>query len=44
MKPWQVALGVVLLAAAAFVAGWAFRAYLSPEAVIDFANRQFFCN
>ena len=24
--------------------GWVFRAYLAPEAVIDYVNQKFFCN
>lgn len=44
MKATRLALIVAAAALAAFVAGWAFRAYLSPGAVIDFLNQRFFCN
>ncbi len=44
MKPLRLALIVGAAAIAAFVSGWAFRAYLQPEAVVDFANRILFCN
>lgn len=44
MKPLRLVMAVAAIAVAAFVSGWAFRAYLQPEAVVDFANRIFFCN
>lgn len=44
MKATRLVLIVTAAAVAAFVAGWAFRAYLSPEAVIDYVNQRFFCN
>lgn len=44
MKSLRFALVVLAVALAAFAAGWAFRAYLAPEAVLDLANRVFFCN
>lgn len=44
MRTWRTAVGIALLAAAVFAAGWAFRAYLSPEAVVDFANGILLCN
>lgn len=43
MKITRVILIVAGVALAAFAAGWAFRAYLAPDAVVDFANRIFFC-
>ena len=43
MKATRLLLIVLGVAAAAFVSGWAFRAYLQPEAVVDLANRIFFC-
>ena len=36
-----ILIGVALAAPAA---GWAFKGYLAPGAVIDFANQRFFCN
>ncbi len=44
MKAARLALIVVGVALAAFAMGWAFRAYLAPDAVIDYANQRFFCN
>lgn len=44
MKAARLVLIVVGVALAAFAAGWAFRAYLKPEAVIDYVNQRFFCN
>ena len=44
MKTWRLALALLLVAAAAFAGGWAYQAYLSPDAVLDLANRQVFCN
>ena len=44
MKATRIALIVAGLALAAFAAGWAFKAYLAPEAVIDYVNQKFFCN
>lgn len=44
MKIRRVALAAALMAAVAFAAGWAFSAYLGPDAVVDFANRVLFCN
>ena len=35
---------VLSAALASFAAGWAFKAYLKPEAVIDYVNQRFFCN
>lgn len=43
MKASRIILIMLGVAAAAFVSGWAFRAYLQPEAVVDLANRIFFC-
>lgn len=44
MKATRLVLIVLGVALAAFVTGWAFRAYLAPEAVIDYVNQKFFCN
>ena len=44
MKAARIALIVGGVAVAAFAAGWAFKGYLAPEAVVDFANQRFFCN
>jgi hypothetical protein len=44
MKTWRPILIVALAAAAAFAAGWAYQAYLSPDAVIDLANQKLMCN
>jgi hypothetical protein len=44
MKAARLVLVVVAVAIAAFAAGWAFKGYLRPDAVIDFANQRFFCN
>ena len=44
MKASRLILIVVVVAAAAFAAGWAFKGYLKPEAVIDYVNQRFFCN
>jgi hypothetical protein len=44
MKSTHLALIVLGVALAAFAVGWAFKAYLKPEAVIDYANQRFFCN
>ncbi|MDT3737589.1 MAG: hypothetical protein ROZ00_15275 [Denitratisoma sp.] len=44
MKATRLLLILAAVAIAAFVSGWAFRAYLQPEAVVDFANRILFCN
>lgn len=43
MNSARIILVMLGVAAAAFAAGWAFRAYLAPDAVVDFANRIFFC-
>ena len=44
MKATRLVLIVVGVALASFAAGWAFKAYLKPEAVIDYVNQRFFCN
>lgn len=44
MKAARFLLILAGVALAAFVTGWAFRAYLAPEAVIDYVNQRFFCN
>lgn len=44
MKATRIVLLVAGVALAAFAAGWAFKAYLRPEAVIDYVNQRFFCN
>ena len=44
MKASRLILLILAVALAAFVTGWAFRAYLAPEAVIDYVNQRFFCN
>ncbi len=44
MKATRIALIVAAVALASFAAGWAFKAYLAPEAVIDYVNQKFFCN
>lgn len=44
MKPARLILLVLLTASFAFATGWAFRAYLQPDAVVGFANRILFCN
>ena len=43
MKAARLALIVIGVALASFAAGWAFNAYLKPEAVIDYVNQRFFC-
>ena len=43
MKSTRIILVMLGVAAAAFGTGWAFRAYLQPDAVIDLANRIFMC-
>lgn len=44
MKAGRFILIVVGVSLASFAAGWAFKAYLKPEAVIDYVNQRFFCN
>jgi len=44
MKASRIILIMFGVAAVAFVSGWAFKAYLKPEAVIDYVNQRFFCN
>jgi len=44
MKRVRLLLLIALTALAAFATGWAFRAYLQPDAVVDFTNRVFLCN
>lgn len=44
MKATRIVLIVAGVALASFAAGWAFKAYLEPEAVLDYVNRKFFCN
>lgn len=44
MKASRLALIVVAIALASFAMGWAFKAYLKPEAVIDYVNQRFLCN
>lgn len=44
MKAARLVLVVAAVALAAFAAGWAFRAYLQPEAVVDYVNQRFLCN
>lgn len=44
MKPARLLLIVLLTALFAFAAGWAFKGYLKPDAVIDYVNQRFFCN
>lgn len=44
MKAARLLLIVAGVALASFAAGWAFKAYLKPEAVIDYVNQRFFCN
>ena len=44
MKAARLLLILIGVALAAFAAGWAFKGYLAPGAVIDFANQRFFCN
>lgn len=44
MKQARYALVLAAVALAAFAAGWAFKGYLKPEAVIDYVNQRFFCN
>ncbi|BBO19503.1 MAG: hypothetical protein AMXMBFR31_01000 [Candidatus Desulfobacillus denitrificans] len=44
MKATRIALIVAAVALASFAAGWAFKGYLKPEAVIDYVNQKFFCN
>jgi hypothetical protein len=43
MRRLKLVLALFAVALAAFAAGWAFHAYLAPEAVADLANRVFFC-
>lgn len=44
MKTWRLVVAMLLLVMAAFAAGWAFRTYLSPDAVVDLANQKLMCN
>ena len=44
MSTSRLLLILIGVALAAFAAGWAFKGYLAPEAVVDFANQRFFCN
>lgn len=44
MKTARLLLIIAGVALAAFITGWAFRAYLAPEAAIDYINQRFFCN
>ncbi len=44
MKPLRLLLLALLIAAGAFATGWAFRAYLQPDAAVNLANRAFLCN
>ena len=44
MSTSRLLLILIGVALAAFAAGWAFKGYLAPEAVIDYANQRFFCN
>ncbi|CAG0950406.1 hypothetical protein RHDC1_00156 [Rhodocyclaceae bacterium] len=44
MSTSRLLLILIGVALAAFAAGWAFKGYLAPGAVIDFANQRFFCN
>ena len=44
MKATRLVLIILGVALASFAAGWAFKAYLMPEAVIDYVNQRFFCN
>ena len=44
MKAARIVLIVGGVAIAAFAAGWAFKGYLAPGAVIHFANQRFLCN
>ncbi|HMM54493.1 MAG TPA: hypothetical protein PKC23_05700 [Candidatus Desulfobacillus sp.] len=44
MKGLRLALVVAAVALASFAVGWAFRAYLAPQAVMDYVNQRFFCN
>ncbi len=44
MKAGRLVLIIVAVALASFAAGWAFKGYLKPEAVIDYVNQRFFCN
>lgn len=44
MSTSRLLLILIGVALAAFAAGWAFKGYLAPEAVIDYVNQRFFCN
>ena len=44
MSTSRLLLILIGVALAAFAAGWAFKGYLAPGAVIDYANQRFFCN
>jgi hypothetical protein len=44
MKTGRRALLIFALLILALVTGWGFRAYLAPEAVVDYVNQRFFCD
>ena len=44
MKAARIVLIVAGVALASFATAWPFKAYLKPEAVIDYVNQRFFCN
>lgn len=44
MKTTRLLLILLGVALAAFLLGWAFRAYLAPVAVVDYVNQRLFCN
>ncbi len=44
MKTVRLLLLIALTALLAFATGWAFRAYLQPDAAVNLANRVFLCN
>ena len=44
MKAGRLVLIIVAVALTSFATGWAFKAYLKPDAVIDYVNQRFFCN
>lgn len=44
MKRGRLLLFIAVTALAAFATGWAFRAYLQPDAAVNLANRVFLCN
>lgn len=44
MRGWRLLAALTAAALLAFAAGWAFRAYLSPQAALEFGSRLMLCN